>query len=62
MSAAHIDGGNGLWSTAMEDNLRSLWAQGLGAAEIGRLLKVSANAVSKKARRMGLPKRPFRAA
>ncbi len=62
MSAAHIDGSNGLWSAAMEGNLCSLWAQGVGAAEIGQRLKVSANTVSKKARRMGLPKRPFRAA
>ena len=42
------------------EKLRALWAQEpqLSTAEIGRLLKVSKNAVNSKADRLGLPGRP----
>lgn len=52
---------NGVESPWDDDNiatLRRLWAEGLSAAEIGRRIGVSKNAVVGKAHRLRLPARP----
>ena len=46
------------WTEAVIAELRSLWAEGLSTAEIGRRLGVSKNAVVGKAHRLGLDPRP----
>lgn len=46
------------WTCAQLDTLRAEWADGTSAAEIGRLLGRSKNAVVGKAHRLGLPGRP----
>lgn len=46
------------WTDEHQEALRSLWACGFTAREIGRQLRASPNAVTAKARRMGLPRRP----
>jgi GcrA cell cycle regulator len=46
------------WSEDVIAKLRSLWADGLSTAEIGRRLNISKNAVVGKAHRLNLPPRP----
>jgi len=46
------------WSEIKIEALRTLWAQGLSTAEIGRRLYLSKNAVVGKAHRLDLPTRP----
>ncbi|MGB0843778.1 MAG: GcrA family cell cycle regulator, partial [Alphaproteobacteria bacterium] len=46
------------WTEERISALRQLWSDGLSAAEIGRRLDVSKNAVIGKAHRLGLPSRP----
>jgi GcrA cell cycle regulator len=46
------------WSVEAIDRLRTLWAEGLSTAEIGRRMGVSKNAVIGKAHRLNLPGRP----
>lgn len=46
------------WTEERITALRQLWSDGLSAAEIGRRLDVSKNAVIGKAHRLGLPSRP----
>jgi GcrA cell cycle regulator len=46
------------WSEDTIQNLRTLWAEGLSTAEIGRRLGISKNAVVGKAHRLDLPARP----
>jgi GcrA cell cycle regulator len=46
------------WSEDVIAKLRSLWAEGLSTAEIGRRLNISKNAVVGKAHRLNLPPRP----
>jgi GcrA cell cycle regulator len=46
------------WNTDTIARLRSLWAEGLSTAEIGRRMGVSKNAVIGKSHRLDLPARP----
>jgi GcrA cell cycle regulator len=46
------------WSEDVIAKLRTLWAEGLSTAEIGRRLNISKNAVVGKAHRLNLPPRP----
>ncbi len=46
------------WTEEAIARLRSLWAEGLSTAEIGRRLNISKNAVVGKAHRLSLPPRP----
>lgn len=46
------------WTEETISRLRSLWAEGLSTAEIGRRLNISKNAVVGKAHRLNLPSRP----
>ncbi len=46
------------WNEAIIAELRSLWAEGLSTAEIGRRLGISKNAVVGKAHRLDLSGRP----
>lgn len=46
------------WTEEAIARLRSLWAEGLSTAEIGRCLNISKNAVVGKAHRLNLPSRP----
>ncbi len=46
------------WTDETIARLRSLWAEGLSTAEIGRRLNISKNAVVGKAHRLNLPARP----
>lgn len=46
------------WTDETITRLRSLWAEGLSTAEIGRRLNISKNAVVGKAHRLSLPARP----
>jgi len=46
------------WNPEIIDRLRSLWAEGVSTAEIGRRLHISKNAVVGKAHRLHLPPRP----
>jgi GcrA cell cycle regulator len=46
------------WSNDIIAKLRTLWAEGLSTAEIGRRLNISKNAVVGKAHRLNLPPRP----
>jgi GcrA cell cycle regulator len=46
------------WTEETIESLRTLWAEGLSTAEIGRRLGVSKNAVVGKAHRLDLPARP----
>jgi GcrA cell cycle regulator len=46
------------WGPDAIETLRSLWAEGLSTAEIGRRMGVSKNAVVGKAHRLHLPARP----
>ncbi|WP_240048497.1 GcrA family cell cycle regulator [Crenalkalicoccus roseus] len=46
-----------VWTPAMVDQLRALWAEGHSTAEIGRRMGVSKNAVIAKAHRLDLPAR-----
>jgi GcrA cell cycle regulator len=46
------------WTQERIDQLIELWRQGHSAAEIGRRIGVTKNAVVGKVHRMGLPKRP----
>ena len=46
------------WTEEAIEKLRSLWAEGLSTAEIGRRLSISKNAVVGKAHRLNLPPRP----
>jgi GcrA cell cycle regulator len=46
------------WSEDIIGRLRTLWADGLSTAEIGRRLNISKNAVVGKAHRLNLPPRP----
>jgi GcrA cell cycle regulator len=46
------------WSGERIAELKQLWSEGHSAAEIGRRLEVSKNAVIGKAHRLGLPSRP----
>lgn len=46
------------WTDERIELLKSLWAEGLPAGEIGRRLEVTKNAVVGKVHRLGLPKRP----
>lgn len=46
------------WTEETISRLRSLWAEGLSTAEIGRRLGISKNAVVGKAHRLNLPSRP----
>lgn len=46
------------WTEERISALCRLWSDGLSAAEIGRRLEVSKNAVIGKAHRLGLPGRP----
>ena len=46
------------WTEEAIAKLRSLWAEGLSTAEIGRRLNISKNAVVGKAHRLNLPPRP----
>ncbi|WBO59682.1 GcrA family cell cycle regulator [Acidocella sp. MX-AZ03] len=50
------------WTDDSIARLRSLWAEGLSTAEIGRRLNISKNAVVGKAHRLNLPARPRRSA
>lgn len=47
------------WNTDTIARLRSLWAEGLSTAEIGRRLGCSKNAVIGKSHRLDLPARPL---
>lgn len=46
------------WTDDTIAKLRTLWAEGLSTAEIGRRLNISKNAVVGKAHRLNLPSRP----
>ncbi len=46
------------WTEEAIAKLRTLWAEGLSTAEIGRRLNISKNAVVGKAHRLSLPPRP----
>ncbi len=46
------------WTDEAIARLRTLWAEGLSTAEIGRRLNISKNAVVGKAHRLNLPARP----
>ena len=46
------------WTEEAIAKLRTLWAEGLSTAEIGRRLSISKNAVVGKAHRLSLPPRP----
>jgi GcrA cell cycle regulator len=46
------------WTDETIAKLRTLWAEGLSTAEIGRRLNISKNAVVGKAHRLNLPPRP----
>lgn len=46
------------WTDETIAKLRTLWAEGLSTAEIGRRLNISKNAVVGKAHRLNLPSRP----
>jgi GcrA cell cycle regulator len=46
------------WTDEAIAKLRTLWAEGLSTAEIGRRLNISKNAVVGKAHRLNLPPRP----
>ncbi len=46
------------WTDETITRLRTLWAEGLSTAEIGRRLNISKNAVVGKAHRLNLPARP----
>ena len=46
------------WTEEAIAKLRTLWAEGLSTAEIGRRLNISKNAVVGKAHRLNLPPRP----
>jgi GcrA cell cycle regulator len=46
------------WNEESIARLRTLWAEGLSTAEIGRRMNVSKNAVVGKAHRLNLPARP----
>jgi hypothetical protein len=46
------------WNPDTVARLRSLWAEGLSTAEIGRRMGVSKNAVVGKSHRLNLPARP----
>ncbi len=46
------------WNEESIGKLRTLWAEGLSTAEIGRRLNISKNAVVGKAHRLNLPARP----
>jgi len=46
------------WNDDTIAKLRTLWAEGLSTAEIGRRLNISKNAVVGKAHRLNLPSRP----
>ncbi len=43
------------WSVTKSDDLRRLWMEGLGHAEIARRMNITRHAVANKASRMGLP-------
>jgi GcrA cell cycle regulator len=47
-----------IWSVEREQMLRTLWAEGLATAEIGRRMKMSKNGVVGKAHRLHLTARP----
>ncbi len=46
------------WTDEVIERLKSLWAEGLSTAEIGRRMGISKNAVVGKAHRLSLPPRP----
>ncbi|HTZ70040.1 MAG TPA: GcrA family cell cycle regulator [Acetobacteraceae bacterium] len=46
------------WNEETIGKLRTLWAEGLSTAEIGRRMGISKNAVVGKAHRLSLPSRP----
>lgn len=46
------------WNDERVEQLKKLWAEGLSAAEIGKRMDTSKNAIIGKAHRMGLPSRP----
>ena len=46
------------WTDETITRLKTLWAEGLSTAEIGRRLNISKNAVVGKAHRINLPSRP----
>jgi GcrA cell cycle regulator len=52
------EGRNMEWTEEAIAKLRTLWAEGLSTAEIGRRLNISKNAVVGKAHRLNLPPRP----
>jgi GcrA cell cycle regulator len=52
------EGRNMEWTEEAIAKLRTLWAEGLSTAEIGRRLSISKNAVVGKAHRLNLPARP----